>query len=102
MGSKIELLEATNENSPISKYIKKKGQKKKLKIKVLYDGPIEAPIEKDQIIAKLNISYDQDLIGEYELLAMNNIKRVNIFSISTKDCFICQYTKPIKFRGIDS
>ena len=58
----------------------KKGQKKKLKIKVLYDGPIEAPIEKDQIIAKLNISYDQDLIGEYELLAMNNIKRVNIFS----------------------
>ncbi len=58
----------------------KKGQKKKLKIKVLYDGPIEAPIEKDQIIAKLNISYDQDLIGEYELLAMTNVKRVNIFS----------------------
>jgi D-alanyl-D-alanine carboxypeptidase (penicillin-binding protein 5/6) len=58
----------------------KKGQKKKLKIKVLYDGPIEAPIKKDQIIAKLNISYDEDLIGEYDLLAMNNIKRVNIFS----------------------
>ena len=58
----------------------KKGQKKKLKIKVLYNGPIEAPIKKDQIIAKLNISYDQDLIGEYDLLAKNEVKKVNIFS----------------------
>ena len=58
----------------------KKGQKKKLKIKVLYNGPIEAPIKKDQIIAKLNVSYDQDLIGEYELLAMNDVKKVNIFT----------------------
>ena len=58
----------------------KKGQKKKLKIKVLYKGPIEAPIKKDQIIAKLNISYDQDLIGQYDLLAKNEIKKVNIFS----------------------
>ena len=58
----------------------KKGQKKKLKIKVLYNGPIEAPIKKDQIIAKLNISYDQNLIGEYELLAKNEVKKVNIFS----------------------
>ena len=58
----------------------KKGQKKKLKIKVLYNGPIEAPIKKDQVIAKLNISYDQDLIGEYELLAMKDVKKVNIFS----------------------
>ena len=58
----------------------KKGQKKKLKIKVLYNGPIEAPIKKDQVIAKLNISYDQDLIGEYELLAMKEVKKVNMFS----------------------
>ena len=57
----------------------KKGQKKKLKVKVLYDGPIEAPIEKDQIIAKLNISYDQDLIGEYDLFAMDNIKKLTFF-----------------------
>ena len=58
----------------------KKGQKKKLKIKVLYNGPIEAPIKKDQIIAKLNISYDQNLVGEYDLLAKNEVKKVNIFS----------------------
>jgi D-alanyl-D-alanine carboxypeptidase (penicillin-binding protein 5/6) len=58
----------------------KKGQKKLLKIKLIYDGPIEAPIKKDQILAKLKIVYDQDLIGEYDLLALEDIKKVNIFS----------------------
>jgi D-alanyl-D-alanine carboxypeptidase (penicillin-binding protein 5/6) len=58
----------------------KKGQKKKLKIKVIYDGPIEAPIKKDQLLAKLKISYDNEPIGEYELLALKEIKKVNIFA----------------------
>ena len=58
----------------------KKGQKKKLKIKLIYDGPIEAPIKKDQIVAQLKIIYDQDLVGEYDLLALNDVKKVNIFS----------------------
>ncbi len=58
----------------------KKGQKKLLKVKIVYDGPIEAPIKKDQVLAKLKIIYDQDEIGEYDLLALNNIKKVNIFS----------------------
>ena len=58
----------------------KKGQKKLLKVKMIYDGPIEAPIKKDQIVAKLKIIYDQDLIGEYELLALTQVKKVNIFS----------------------
>ncbi len=66
-------------NQDIYKIIKK-GQKKKLKAKVIYDGPIEAPIKKDQILAKLKIIYDQDLIGEYDLLAVNGVKRVNVFS----------------------
>ena len=58
----------------------KKGQKKKLKIKLVYDGPIEAPVKKDQVLAKLKVVYDQELIGEYELLASKDIKKVNIFS----------------------
>ena len=58
----------------------KKGQKKKIKVKISYEGPIEAPITKDQILAKLKIIYDEDLIGEYDLYAANEIKRVNIFS----------------------
>ena len=58
----------------------KKGQKKKLKAKIIYEGPIEAPIQKDQVLAKLKIIYDEDLIGEYDLLALNEVKKVNIFS----------------------
>ena len=58
----------------------KKGQKRKLKIKVVYNGPIEAPIKKDQILAKLKIIYDQEQIGEYNLLSQKDVKKVNIFS----------------------
>ena len=45
-----------------------------------YNGPIEAPIKKDQIIAKLKVIYDEELVGEYDMLALNNVKKVNIFS----------------------
>ncbi len=58
----------------------KKGQKKLLKVKMIYDGPVEAPIKKDQVLAKLKIIYDENQIGEYELLALNDVKKVNIFS----------------------
>jgi D-alanyl-D-alanine carboxypeptidase (penicillin-binding protein 5/6) len=58
----------------------KKGQKKKLKVKMIYDGPVEAPIKKDQPLAKLKIIYDQEEIGEYDLLALNEVKKVNIIS----------------------
>ena len=58
----------------------KKGQKRKLKIKVVYNGPVEAPIQKDQPIAKLKIIYDEELIDEYDLLAFKEIDKVNIFS----------------------
>ena len=47
---------------------------------MIYKGPIEAPIEKDQKLAKLKIIYDEELIGEYDLLALNEVKRVNMFS----------------------
>jgi D-alanyl-D-alanine carboxypeptidase (penicillin-binding protein 5/6) len=58
----------------------KKGQKKKLKAKMIYDGPVEAPIKKNQILAKLKVIYDNEKIGEFELLASKDVKKVNIFS----------------------
>ena len=77
LGKSKEVKVYTKEN--IFKTIKK-GQKRKLKVKMIYDGPIEAPIKKDQILAKLKIIYDEDLIGEYDLLSLNEVKKVNIFS----------------------
>ena len=77
LGKQNKVKVYTKEN--IYKIIKK-GQKKKIKVKVIYDGPIEAPIKKDQILAKLMVIYDQELIGEYSLLALNEVKKVNIFT----------------------
>ncbi len=58
----------------------KKAQKRLLKVSVNYTGPIEAPIKKNQVVGKLKIVYDQDIVGEYDLLASKEIKKVNIFT----------------------
>ena len=58
----------------------KKAKKKLLKVVVKYDGPVEAPIEKDQKIATLRVVYDQELVGEYDLLSSKEIKKVNFFT----------------------
>ena len=66
-------------NEDIYKTIKK-AKKKLLKVSVSYDGPVEAPINKDQKVAILKVVYDQELVGEYDLLASKEIKKVNFFS----------------------
>ena len=57
-----------------------KAKKDQLKISLKYNGPIEAPIVKDQVVAKLRVVYDQELIGEYDLLAAKDVKKVNFFT----------------------
>ncbi len=57
-----------------------KARKKYLKVIVDYNGPIEAPIKKDDIVGKLKISYKDEIIEKHDLLAYENIKKVNIFS----------------------
>jgi len=57
-----------------------KAKKDQLKISLKYNGPIEAPIVKDQVVAKLRVVYDQELIGEYDLLAAKDVKKVNFLT----------------------
>ena len=66
-------------NSDIYKTIPK-AKKKYLKAVVMYDGPIMAPVVKNDKVAKLKIFYKDEIIGDYDLLASENIKRQNIFS----------------------
>ena len=66
-------------NQDIYKTIKK-AKKKLLKVSVKYDGPIEAPIKKDEKIAILKVVYDDELVGEYDLLASKEVKKVNFVS----------------------
>merc|ERR1711991_1029249 len=61
-------------NQDIYKTIRK-AKEKLLKVTLKYTGPIEAPIKKDQIIGKLRVVYDQDLVGEYDLLASEKVEK---------------------------
>ena len=57
-----------------------KARKKYLKISINYNGPIQAPINKGDIIGKLKVRYKNELIEEYDLLAFENVKKLNVFS----------------------
>ena len=57
-----------------------KAKKKYLKVSINYQGPLKAPILKNDIIGKVKISYKDEQIGEYDLLAFEDVKRQNIFS----------------------
>ena len=57
-----------------------KARKKFLKVSIIYDGPIQAPIKKDDILGKLKVSYKGELIEEYDLFAFEDVKKLNVFS----------------------
>ncbi|WP_027306951.1 D-alanyl-D-alanine carboxypeptidase family protein [Candidatus Pelagibacter communis] len=57
-----------------------KAKKRLLKVSLNYNGPIQAPIKKDDILGKLKLIFDGELIEEYDLLAYEDVKKLNVFS----------------------
>ena len=57
-----------------------KAKKKYLKVVVDYDGPLPAPISKNEKVADLKIFFKDEIIGNYDLLASENVKKQNVFS----------------------
>ena len=55
-------------------------KKKNIKAFIEYNGPIKAPIQKNQKVAKLKIFMQDELLSEHDILALNDVKRVNIIS----------------------
>ena len=83
----IELDVWQGKKNKINAFVKKdiyktfqKAKKKYLKVEAVYNGPIQAPIYKNDVLGKLKVYYKDDLIGEYNLLASENIKKINVFS----------------------
>ena len=96
----FDLVEITKANTPIEDidvwlgkkdtvktYIKNdiyktipKAKKRLLKVSLIYNGPIQAPIKKDDILGKLKLTFDGELIEEYDLLAYEDVKKLNVFS----------------------
>ena len=66
-------------NTDIYKTIPK-ARKKFLKVALHYNGPIEAPLKKNSILGKLRVTFKNELIEEYDLLAFEDVKKLNIFS----------------------
>jgi D-alanyl-D-alanine carboxypeptidase (penicillin-binding protein 5/6) len=57
-----------------------KSRKKNLKVSIVYNGPIPAPIKKDDVLGKLMVSYKDELLHEYDLFAFEDVKKLNVFS----------------------
>ena len=96
----FDLVEITKANTPIEDldvwlgkkntvkaYIKNdiyktipKAKKRLLRLSLNYNGPIQAPIKKDDILGKLNLTYNGVPIEEYDLLAYEDVKKLNVFS----------------------
>ena len=57
-----------------------KAKKKYLKVTVNYEGPLEAPIEKNDVIGKMKITFKDEVVGNYDLFASESVQKQNIIS----------------------
>ena len=57
-----------------------KAKKKYLKVTVNYEGPLEAPIEKNDVIGKMKITYKDEVVGNHDLFASESVQKQNIIS----------------------
>jgi len=56
-----------------------KKDSRSLKVEINYEGPIIAPIKKDQIIATINIYSKNEIIRTAPIYSQNEVKKVNFF-----------------------
>ena len=98
--SNFDLIEVAKANTPIEEievwlgkkdtvktYVKDdiyriipKARKNLLSVSLKYTGPIQAPIKKNDILGKLILTYKDEFIQDYNLLAYEDVKKLNIFS----------------------
>ena len=57
-----------------------KARLRNLKVILDYEGPIKAPITKDQKVGEVKIYYNDEMIDKLDLLASENIDEVNKFT----------------------
>ena len=77
LGKKNKL--QTHFKSNVYKTIKK-ARLRNLKVELHYQGPLKAPIVKDQKVGEVMIYYKEDLIETLDLLASESIDEVNKFT----------------------
>tara|TARA_B100000401_G_scaffold435118_1_gene376366 strand:- start:652 stop:1800 length:1149 start_codon:yes stop_codon:yes gene_type:complete len=69
----------THFKSNIYKTIQK-ARLRNLKVLLEYEGPVKAPIKKNQVVGLVKIYYKDELVEKHDLLASENIEEVNKFT----------------------
>ncbi len=76
LGKKIDIKGITKEDIFLTL---KKKEARNLKVFLKYNGPVKAPITKNQEIAKIEIYVKDDLIKKVPVYASENVNKVNVF-----------------------
>ena len=50
-----------------------KGAKSKLRARIVYDGPLRAPVEEGQMVGRLQVMNDEELVSEVQLYATQSV-----------------------------
>ena len=56
------------------------SKERSLKVIIEYQGPIKAPIYKDQEIGLLKVFFKDELISQHKIFSSSDVKKVNLFS----------------------
>ena len=76
MGKKTDIEGKTKEDIFLTL---KKKEARNLKVFLKYNGPIKAPISKDQEIAQIEVYVKNDLLKKVPVYASENVDKVNVF-----------------------
>ncbi len=76
LGDKTEIKGITKEDIYLTL---RKKEARNLKVFLKYNGPIKAPISKDQEIGKIEVFVKDDLVKNVPIYAAENIDKVNVF-----------------------
>ena len=57
----------------------KKKQARNLKVYIKYNGPVKAPVKKDQKIGQIEVFVKDELVKNVPIYASENVDKVNVF-----------------------
>ena len=83
----VEMDTWLGKNNIVGGYVKediyktiKKAKKRNLKVVAEYNGPIKAPIQKDEEIGILKVFFKENFLSEHKIYASTDVKKVNLIS----------------------
>lgn len=86
-----EYEEITAKISDVKPVTLSKGESGKIEYNVEVAEDVEAPVEKNQLLGKITAKIDDNVIGEYKLVAQENVRKLTFFDCAER--FLKSLTK---------